>query len=361
MEDLVMFDVIKNTYKGKKVFLTGHTGFKGSWMTLTLNMLGAEIKGFALEPEGQNDLYNIINGNLLCHSVIADIRDLTRLKSEIESFQPDYVFHFAAQALVRRSYDEPVETFDVNVMGTVNLLEAVKGVTGPCNVVVVTTDKVYENMESEELYQEDDKLGGYDPYSSSKAASEIVAGSYRLAFFNPDDYGSHKKGVATARSGNVIGGGDWSKDRIIPDLVRAFQDDKMLTVRNPNAVRPWQHVLEPLSGYLLLGARLNEDPAEFASGYNFGPKPEDELTVEELVKIAIEQWGSGNYETPKLNGQPHETGLLMLAINKAKDILGWEPVLNSQQAIANTIYWYKNCQPDPLDVTKAQISEYFQL
>jgi CDP-glucose 4,6-dehydratase len=239
------------TFSGKKVFLTGHTGFKGSWMLKVLEIIGANVKGYSLEPEFENGLYNIIKGDKLCDSVIADIRDKERLIKEINNFQPDFIFHFAAQPLVRLSYDIPSTTFDVNVMGTVNLLEAVRLCQKEISVIIITTDKVYQNLEWVYPYRETDRLGGVDPYSASKACTELVVSSYINSFFSSKDYKSHKKAVGVCRAGNVIGGGDWSKDRIIPDIIKSIFNNDIIKIRNPKAIRPWQHVLEPLIGYLI--------------------------------------------------------------------------------------------------------------
>jgi len=355
-----MIDLLNNTYRDKKVFLTGHTGFKGSWMLTMLNLIGADVKGYALDPEDDPSLFKLLEANELCDSVIADVRDKEKLEKELVDFQPDFIFHFAAQSLVRRSYRDPLATFGINVMGTANLLDAVRKLDKKCQVIVITTDKVYENLEKNYAYAETDKLGGFDPYSSSKACAEIVASTYRLSFFNSDNYEQHKKSIATARSGNVIGGGDWCEDRIIPDMIRALNSGEKLEVRNPNAVRPWQHVMEPLGGYLLLGARMAEDPVKYADAFNFGPNLEDDLSVEELVKIALEKWGNGEYEVASNPDDPHEAGLLQLNIDKAEKILGWKPQLNSKEAIAKTIDWYKNYKDNPRQYTEQQIQHYFQ-
>lgn len=330
-----------NTYKGKKVLLTGHTGFKGSWLLAWLHRLGAAVKGYSLAPEHDNDLYNLLNGSSLCDSVFADIRDRAGLSQVIKEFQPDFIFHLAAQALVRRSYRVPADTFEINTTGTANILEGLFKLDKPCVVVIITTDKVYENVEKNYHYKETDKLGGYDPYSASKAAAEIVVSSYRNSFFNPASYNTHGKSVATARAGNVIGGGDRSEDRIIPDIVRAFEAGEPVVVRNPGAVRPWQHVLEPLSGYLLLGAKMKEEPAKYCEAWNFGPYNEDVLTVEQVVKQTIKVWGGGEYTTPVLKEQPHEASLLQLDITKAIENLAWRPRMNSTEAIQQTIDWYR--------------------
>ncbi len=327
-------------------------------MLVMLRHLGADVRGYSLEPEDPS-LYQKINGEDLCQSVIADINDLERLTKELKDYQPDFVFHLAAQSIVRRSYKQPLETFQTNIMGTANLLEAVKSVDGKCDVVVITTDKVYENMEIDYAYKEQDKMGGFDPYSSSKAGAEIVIASYRSSFFNLDDHHQHRTAIAVARSGNVIGGGDYCEDRIVPDIIRALEVKSPLSVRNPEAIRPWQHVLEPLGGYLLLGAKLSEDPKQFASSFNFGPNMGDDLSVEELVKIALDRWGSGDYETPEASGEPHEAGLLKLDISKAMLELDWYPKMNSEQAIELTVDWYKNSGSGPLTYCEDQIKAYF--
>lgn len=352
-------EVFENTYRGKKVFLTGHTGFKGSWMLTWLHNLGAIVKGYALTPENENDLYCLINGDKFCESVIGDIRDKEKLVNTVIDFQPDFIFHFAAQALVRRSFEMPLYTFEVNVNGTIHLLEAVKVLQQKCIVIVITTDKVYENKETDYAYRETDKLGGYDPYSASKAAAEIVVSSYRNSFFNPADFESHQKAIATARAGNVIGGGDRAADRIIPDIIRALEAEQPVTVRNPKAVRPWQHVLEPLGGYLLLGEKLQKEPEFYASAWNFGPEIDEEITVEQLVKIAIRIYGSGQYISPHLTAQPHEALLLKLDITKAKQELNWHPKWHATEAIQQTMDWYKKRKiTKPADLMLQQILQY---
>jgi CDP-glucose 4,6-dehydratase len=360
VEEMVMMD-LQAVYAGKKVFLTGHTGFKGSWLLQWLHLLGAEVMGYALEPETDEDLYCLLQGDSLCHSVIADLRDATRLKQEILAFQPDFVFHLAAQPLVRLSYEIPAETFAVNAVGTAYVLDAVHHLPKPCTVVLITTDKVYENREWVHPYRETDRLGGYDPYSASKACAELIINSYAQSFFNPADFTRHQKGIASARAGNVIGGGDWAKDRIIPDIVRALGGGRAVTVRNPLAVRPWQHVLEPLGGYLLLAAKLEAEPIVYAGAWNFGPYAEDNRTVGDLVETAIGIWGSGDYEYPQLTNQPHEAGLLKLDISKATNLLGWQPKHKAAEAIALTINWYKQfhtAKNSIADYTVASIREY---
>ncbi|WP_258102282.1 CDP-glucose 4,6-dehydratase [Marinoscillum pacificum] len=333
--------LIQSSYKGKKVFLTGHTGFKGSWLLYWLKQLGAEVKGYALHPDQSESLYNSMNGDSMCDSVIADIRNKDRLSQEIKEYQPDFVFHLAAQPLVRLSYEIPAETFEVNAVGTANVLDGIRHLKKSCIGVMITTDKVYENKEWHHPYRESDQLGGYDPYSASKACTELVISSYRNSFLNPYDYQNHHKSIVSARAGNVIGGGDWAKDRIIPDIVKALIGNRSIEVRNPKAVRPWQHVLEPLGGYLLLGAMLLKEPVKHSYSWNFGPQIEDNLDVESLVQTAIKVWGTGKYETQKQINQPHEAGLLKLDISKAMAELNWKPKWSAETTIEKTLSWYK--------------------
>jgi CDP-glucose 4,6-dehydratase len=348
----MIFEKLQQTYQGKKIFLTGHTGFKGAWMLKTLSLLGAEVKGYALAPQTKDDLFNLINGDTICTSVIADLRDKKRLEGEIVSFQPDFVFHLAAQPLVRLSYEIPAETFEVNVIGTANVLDGVRLLEKPCAVVLITTDKVYHNNEWIYPYRENDRLGGYDPYSASKACAELVIDSYRNSFFNTKTYHTHQKAIAVARAGNVIGGGDWSKDRLIPDIAKAFAVEKPVVIRNPNSVRPWQHVLEPIMGYLLLGANLAGNPIQFSQAYNFGPHLSDALSVEEMLKLAIASWGKGEYVVEQVEGQPHEAGLLKLDISKAISELQWQPKMNAQQAVSMTMDWYTEFSKNKENISK---------
>lgn len=348
----------ETSYRGKKIFVTGHTGFKGSWLLAWLHRLGAIVKGYALAPQPEHSLYRLLHGDSLCTSVIADIRDKERLQEEIISFQPDFIFHLAAQPLVRSSYEMPLYTFEVNVNGTAHLLEAMRVLQNPCSAVIITTDKVYENREADYAYREDDKLGGYDPYSASKAAAEIVVSSYRSSFFHLKDFDRHKKAIATARAGNVIGGGDFSKDRIVPDIVRALQSNNPVVIRNPSAVRPWQHVLEPLSGYLLLAAMLQLQPAQYAGAWNFGPRNDDAMTVEELVKTFIQNRGGGGFKISKEDGQPHEAGLLQLDISKAKKHLNWEPKLDIKKTLAWVAEEYKALAAGRSEIIFQHIEQY---
>lgn len=352
---------VEKAYANKKIFLTGHTGFKGAWLSAWLQQLGAIVKGYALPPEYANGLFDLLQPTSKAESILADIRDKERLKKELLSFEPDYVFHLAAQPLVRRSYQIPSETFDVNVTGTANVLEVVHQLKNKCSVVVITTDKVYENKEKDILYTEDDALGGYDPYSASKACAEIVVSSFRNSFFHPAKYEHHQKAVASVRAGNVIGGGDWSTDRIIPDIVRSLQKGSCIDVRNPSAIRPWQHVLEPLSGYLLLGALLDEQPQAHSKAYNFGPLPQDHLTVKEVVEKAIASWGSGQWKDTSDSSQPHEAGILKLDVSLAKKELGWTPRLDAGTAIDWTIKWYKQPVQEQAAYAMKQITTYSSL
>jgi CDP-glucose 4,6-dehydratase len=293
--------------------------------------------------------------------VINDIRNRDLLKKEIAAFSPDIIFHLAAQPLVRRSYEIPAETFEVNVTGTANLLEAAISIPKKCAVIVITTDKVYFNKEQDILYNEDDMLGGHDPYSASKACCEIVCESFRKSFFNQKDHDNHQKSLATVRAGNVIGGGDRSRDRLLPDIIYSLIANKIIPIRNPSAVRPWQHVLEAISGYLLLGIKLYSNPSMYGKPFNFGPVPEDHLKVEQVVKFAIEYWGSGEWTDVSDPSQPHEAGLLKLDISKALQELEWKPKLNASEAIKWTIDWYKIPDGSKYAYTVKQIDEYFNL
>lgn len=356
-----MLELLKNTFANKRVFLTGHTGFKGAWLLQILNELGADVKGYSLAPEKSKDLYNQIDGDKLCYSSITgDLRDLHTLQGEMIRFEPHFVFHLAAQSLVRRSYEEPVDTFVVNTIGTANVLQAMRGLEKPCAGLMITTDKVYENPERGEPFKEEDKLGGYDPYSASKAAAEIVVDSFRRSFFHPDKYTLHQKAIASVRAGNVIGGGDYADDRIIPDIVRAIENDEKVVLRNPKSIRPWQHVLEPLSAYLLLAAKMNEDPIRFSSAYNFGPEPHDEKSVEELTQIFLSAYGKdGNYGIQQTDKNPHEANLLLLNSSKATTQLGWQPKLNAATAIYWTAEWYADKTTNAREKCRRQIESYF--
>jgi CDP-glucose 4,6-dehydratase len=359
MEAMVSRETLDKEYRGKKVFLTGHTGFKGAWLMACLQQAGAEIKGYALPPEQEFGLFAVLGPLKGVTSILADIRDKERLKRELLAFEPDYVFHLAAQPLVRRSYEIPAETFDINVTGTANLLEAVAASPKPCSIVVITTDKVYENKETNTLYAESDALGGYDPYSASKACAELVVSAFRQSFFHPDAIERHSKGIATARAGNVIGGGDWSRDRLLPDIVRSLLNGQPVAVRNPASVRPWQHVLEPIGGYLKLGSLLRQAPNRYGRAYNFGPQPEDHLSVQELVETAIATWGHGSWLDQSAPEAPHEAGLLKLNIALAARDLDWTPCLNARQAIQWALEWYRQPATKQAAYTFQQINSYF--
>jgi len=350
----------KAFYEGKKVFLTGHTGFKGSWLCLWLHSLGANVTGFALDPPTKPSLFELCRVEELATSIIADVREQKALAAAMNAAQPEIVIHMAAQPLVRDSYKNPFETYEINVMGTVNLFESVRKCESVRAVVNVTTDKCYENKEWVWGYREHESLGGYDPYSSSKASSEMVTSAYRSSFFNSRDYAMHRVGIASARAGNVIGGGDWAADRLIPDCIRALLKGEAIVVRNPDAIRPWQHVLEPLGGYLLLAQKLYEDGPHFAQAWNFGPDDFDAKPVDWLVKNICAKWGSdASYEIDK-GEHPHEAHYLKLDCSKARIELGWQPRWNLEKAIDSIVEWTKSYK-DGRDVRAAclrQIDEY---
>ena len=342
-----------NTYKGKRVLVTGHTGFKGSWLVLWLKELGAQVCGYALSPNTTPNLFEAVHVENGIKSVIGDIRNRDLLNKTFQDFKPEIVFHLAAQPLVRLSYAEPVLTYETNVIGTLNVLEAAR-YCGSVNAFVnITTDKCYENKEVARGYKEDDPMGGYDMYSSSKGCVEILSSSYRRSFLQ------NGYALATARAGNVIGGGDWAADRLIPDCVRSIEAGKVIEIRNPVATRPWQHVLEPLSGYLLIGHLLFTQGKEFAQGFNLGPRPESVITVAEVAQKVVEFYGKGRVEVHKRDNL-HEANLLMLDITKAKEVLGWEPAYTALQAIEKTVAWYKRYyQGEPMQAfTLNQIHEY---
>lgn len=334
--------MFRSAFQDKTVLLTGHTGFKGSWLSLWLNRLGANVVGYAHEPPTKPSLFTATGLHDLVEDLRGDVRDAEALVRVIERHRPDFVFHLAAQALVRESYANPRETFDVNVMGTLALLDAIRTVGLRAVLVAVTTDKCYENKEWVYGYREDDSLGGHDPYSASKGAMEIAVASYRRSFFPTDQVNRHGLKIATARAGNVIGGGDWSTDRILPDAIRALSRGCTLEVRSPGSVRPWQHVLEPLAGYLWLAARLAEVRGEqLAGGWNFGPLTTDAFTVAELADAVVRSWGSGRWIAVSQSNAPHEARQLRLCIDKAQAELGWFPVWDFTTTIERTVGWYR--------------------
>ena len=339
-------DFLKN-FSGKKILITGHTGFKGSWLTLWLVNLGAEVIGYSLEPPTKPNLFEILQLEKEITHIIGDVRDGEKLKNVFKKYKPEIVFHLAAQPLVRVSYKEPKLTYETNVMGTLNLLEAVRQTESVKVVIIVTTDKCYENKEWFYGYREVDPLGGYDPYSSSKACVEILVSSYRNSFQLP---------VATVRAGNVIGGGDWQVDRLIPDCVKALSKGETIKIRNPDAIRPWQHVLEPLYGYLLLAVKMWKEPERFCEAWNFGPYEKDTATVREVVEKVIRLWGKGSYEVIE-DRSFHEAGLLRLDISKTMLKLGWRPKWNLDKALERTVKWYKRFYEGKTDMVEYSIRE----
>jgi CDP-glucose 4,6-dehydratase len=355
-----------NIYARKKVVVTGHTGFKGTWLSEWLLWLGAELTGYSIDCE-ERSLFTQLKLAQRVDDVRGDVRDLHAVTNLISDLRPDFVFHLAAQPLVRHSYLDPVGTFTTNVTGSVNVMEAIRLAANPCAVVMITTDKCYDNRETSHAYSETDPLGGHDPYSASKAAAEIAIDSYRKSFFSNDS--TARVALASARAGNVIGGGDWATDRLVPDCIRALQRHEKAAVRNKNATRPWQHVLEPLSGYLTLGAALWQvlDPAtgdrmhpeEVCSAFNFGPNPESNRTVADMVDEVFKHW-PGQWIDKSDNNAPHEAGLLNLKIEKANRILAWRPVWEFEEAVARTVSWYRgaNNNSDPLALTLAHFKEY---
>ena len=349
-------------WEGKKVFITGHTGFKGSWLCLCLHQLGAAVTGYALDPPTDPSLFELCSVGGLVTSVIGDVRDGEKLAAAMSAASPDIVIHMAAQPLVRDSYRIPVETFSINVMGTVNLLEAVRGCSSVKAVVNVTTDKCYENREWAWGYRENEPMGGYDPYSSSKGCAELVTAAYRQSFFNPSTTQQPSAAIATARAGNVIGGGDWAAERLIPDCISALLKGDDIIIRNPRAIRPWQHVLEPLSGYLVLAQKLYGQGEAFSGGWNFGPVESDARPVEWIVQRMCAAWGNG--AAYKLDGgvHPHEAHYLKLDCSKARGELDWQPKWDLGTAIGKIIDWtlaYKDNR-DMREVCVAQIQDYLR-
>lgn len=342
-------------WNGKKVLITGHTGFKGSWLAFWLKMLGAQVGGFALAPDAEPNLFENLKLENEIESVIGDIRNLSDFEKVLQNFEPEIIFHLAAQSLVRRSYREPVETYAINLIGTINILEAVRQTNSVKSVVIVTTDKVYENREWLWAYRENERLGGFDPYSNSKACAELAVATYRNSFFSESNCL-----IATARAGNVIGGGDWSKDRLLPDVFRSLVFDEKLEIRNPASIRPWQHVLEPLAGYMKLAEKLYHGERDFAGAWNFGPSDEDAKPVGSILEKIKEIWEEDiNWETAR-EGQPHEAGILKLDSTKARNHLGWQPKLSLDEAIKLTAEWYRAFRDgkDLIELTAEQIDFY---
>lgn len=349
-------------WNGKRVFMTGHTGFKGSWMSLWLLSLGAELTGYALKPPTNPSLFEEARVADGMHSIEGDIRDLPHLKQAMQDAKPEIVMHMAAQSLVRFSYQNPVETYATNVMGTVHMLEAVRATPSVRAVVNITTDKCYENHEWVWGYREVDPMGGYDPYSNSKGCAELVSAAYRSSFFNPSDYLKHEVALATVRAGNVIGGGDWAQDRLIPDIVAAFEQGKPVHIRNPHSIRPWQHVLEPLRGYLMLAEKLVEDGPAYAEAWNFGPNDEDAKPVGWIVEQMAARWGNGAHWEVDAGEHPHEAGYLKLDISKARSRLHWSPILRLDEALSLIVDWaqQRKTGADARGLTQGQIKSYQQ-
>ena len=359
---------LKTFYSGKSVLVTGHTGFKGGWLTTWLKTLGARIIGYALPPEeGRPNLFSAANLERGVVSIMGDIRDFSSFFEVFKAYEPEILFHMAAQPLVRRSYENPLETYATNIMGTVNVLEAARQTPSVRVVVVITSDKCYENREWIYAYRENDPMGGRDPYSASKGAAELVTASYRDSFFHPDRFDEHYVSLASVRAGNVIGGGDWSEDRLVPDCVRSLVSGQRIPVRNPRAIRPWQHVLEPLSGYLWLALKMHEDPTSHAGAWNFGPTVDGNATVETIVTKVIHEWGSGEWKNvsgPDADAR-HEATFLKLDCTKARTLLEWSAVLSLDKAIRKTTSWYKHYYFDPdfdaYDFSVRQIETYVNL
>lgn len=351
--------MFNNIYRDKTVLVTGHTGFKGSWLSIWLHELGAKVIGYSLEPYTDKDNFVLSKiGNKIV-DIRGDIRDKTKLEEVFKKYEPEFVFHLAAQPLVRLSYEKPVDTYETNVMGTINVLEGIRKNEITKVGIMVTTDKCYENREQLWGYRECDALGGYDPYSSSKGAAEIAINSWRLSYFNPDEFEKHRKSISSVRAGNVIGGGDWAKDRIIPDCIRAIEAGKPIEIRMPTSVRPWEHVLEPLSGYLMLGEKMYSNPSEYSEAWNFGPESSSIISVLDIVNLVIETYGKGRVKDISNINHLHEAKLLSLDISKAKFKLGWTPTLDINQTISLTTNWYKEYgNSDVYELCKQQILEF---
>lgn len=350
-----------NFWKGKKVFLTGHTGFKGSWLSLWLKNLGADVIGYSLAPSTNPSLFKLINASEGMISIEGNVHNFEDLKNVLKKHNPEIVIHMAAQSLVRYSYKSPVETYMTNVMGTVNLFEVIRQTGGVRVIVNVTSDKCYENKERSAGYTEDEPLGGYDPYSSSKGCAELITSAYRRSFFPLSEFEKHKVAIASARAGNVIGGGDWAEDRLIPDIMRGVLNKQKIKIRNPNATRPWQHVLEPLSGYLTLAEKLWENGPEYAEAWNFGPEEEEDKPVKFIVENLAKLWKDKiNWETDKQEDKPHEANYLKLDCRKAKTKLQWFPMWNTGTALLKTVEWYKAFEEekDLKAITLSQINQY---
>jgi len=361
MDQVVKNNLFDNFYKGRKVFITGHTGFKGSWLSILLNWLGAEVHGYALDPNTNPSLFELAGIDQIVSSTIGDIRDYNLLSETLKKVQPEVIIHMAAQPLVRESYRNPRETYEINVMGTVNLLDISRQIGSVKAILNVTTDKCYENKEWHWGYRENEPMGGYDPYSNSKGCSELVTSSFRSSFFNPKEYKNHGVALASARAGNVIGGGDWADDRLIPDFIRSITRGQKVKIRSPYAIRPWQHVLEPLSGYLTLCEKLYTAGTAFAEGWNFGPDDRDAKNVEWITKKICELWGESASFEIDTNPQPHEASYLKLDCSKAKAELDWTPIWNIETTLKSIVIWNKAflAGENMHTMTEKQIMDYF--
>lgn len=358
MEDLGINRLFKEIYNNKTVLITGHTGFKGSWLALWLQEMGANVVGYSLNPPTKQNHFELLN--LKITSIIGDIRDCEHLDKVFLKYCPDIVFHLAAQPIVRDSYKDPILTYDTNVMGTLKVFEVCRKYQVKA-IVNITSDKAYENKEWVWGYRENDNLGGYDPYSSSKGCAEILTNSYRNSYFNVNNYKkTHNTLLASCRAGNVIGGGDWAQDRLMSDIMISASKNRKTLIRNPKSTRPWQHVLEPLSGYLLLGQKLLEERAEFSDAWNFGPSSEDNICVEDVVKIAKSHWSKIDYEIQEDKNQPHEAGFLKLDCSKAAAKLKWKSIWYNQAALEKTVKWYKDFYEDGAINTKSDLKEYIK-
>ncbi len=359
-----MENSVYSAFRGKRVLITGHTGFKGSWLAIWLHELGARVVGVGLDPFSERDNFVLSGiGKKIAADIRADIRDREKMVSVFKEYQPEIVFHLAAQPLVRLSYDIPVETYETNVMGTIHVMEAIRQTESVRAAVMITTDKCYENKEQIWGYRETEPMGGYDPYSSSKGAAEIAISSWRRSFFNPTDYGKkHHVSIASVRAGNVVGGGDWAKDRIVPDCIRAIEAGNAIEIRSPKAIRPWQHVLEPLSGYMLLALKMLEEPTKYCEGWNFGPGMESVTPVWDVATKIISFYGSGTLKDCSDPAALHEANLLMLDITKAHIRLGWQPRTDINQCCQLTADWYKRYPSENVyDLDVEQICEFTEL
>jgi CDP-glucose 4,6-dehydratase len=351
-------------FTGKTVFITGHTGFIGTWLSLWMHSMGAKVIGYSLEPPTKPSLFETIELDKYITHIIGDVRDATYLRDCMSKHNPQFVFHLAAQSLVRLSYEKPIETFHTNVMGTANVLESIRNTPSVKVCIIMTSDKCYENRESNYAYKENDPIGGYDPYSASKGATELLTASYRNSFFNPNNTIECKVSIATIRAGNVIGGGDWARDRIVPDCIRALVLKQPVAIHHPNSIRPWQHVLEPILGMLILATKMSKEPSKFSEAWNFGPLiSNSKTTVKEIVTQTIDEWGNGEFiDISKQNTDSlHEANLLILDSVKAMNLLGWKPVYSTREAITETIMWYKKYvekTTNMRDFTLMQIQNY---